>query len=161
MAAPAPQAPLSPKRVSSSSSSSSSNIPEGYTCLTSSDGRKYYMHHASGRCSLPAPPAHSPCLLRMPGSIAAAAAAASRAAQGDVVCARDRASCRRGQGGRGGEGYEAVFVLLMLALQLEQLFVSGVPREQAGGSYVASLLRMALLGVMCAYAYLWLRAKFA
>ena len=102
VAAPAPQAPLSPKRVSSSSSSSS-NIPEGYTCLTSSDGRKYYMHHASGRCSLPAPPAHSPCLLRMPGSIAAAAAAASRAAQGDVVCARDRASGRRGQGGRGGQ----------------------------------------------------------
>ena len=97
----------------------------------------------------------------MPGSIAAAAAAASGAAQGDVVCARDCASCRRGQGGRGGEGYVAVFVLLMLALQLEQLLVSGVPRQQAGGSYVASLLRMALLGVVCAYAYLWLRAKFA
>ncbi len=54
-----------------------------------------------------------------------------------------------------------MFVLLMLALQLEQLLVSGVPRQQAAGSYVASLLRMALLGVVCAYAYLWLRAKFA
>jgi hypothetical protein len=64
-------------------------------------------------------------------------------------------------GGGGGVICVALFVLLMLALQLEQLFVSGVPRQQAGGSYVASLLRMALLGVMCAYAYLWLRAKFA
>jgi len=146
VAAPAPQAPLSPKIVGSGSS----NIPEGYSCLTSSDGRKYYVHRASGRCRrTPAAPAlhalpHAPRrgTWSVPGTAQAAAEAKEVGGGGGLICV-------------------ALFVLLMLALQLEQLFVGGVPRQQAGGSYVASLLRMALLGVMCAYAYLWLRAKFA
>ena len=155
VAAPAPQAPLSPKKVSSSSSSS--NILEGYTCLTSSDGRKYYMHHASGRCSLPAPPhTHHACFACPAASPLPLPHAPRRGTWSAPGTAQAAAEAKE----VGGVNV-AVFVLLMCALQLEQLLVSGVPRQQAGGSYVASLLRMALLGVVCAYAYLWLRAKFA
>ena len=43
VAAPAPQAPPSPKKLSGST-----DALEGYACLTSANGRKYYMH-SSGR----------------------------------------------------------------------------------------------------------------
>ncbi len=53
-----------------------------------------------------------------------------------------------------------LFLLLMRALQPEQMLVSGGVRQQAGSSYVAYLVPMALLGVLFAYAYSIL-AKFA
>ena len=42
------------------------------------------------------------------------------------------------------------------APQLQQLMVEG---GQSRGVDVLSLLRLALLGILCAYAYLWLKAR--
>jgi hypothetical protein len=44
-------------------------------------------------------------------------------------------------------------------LQLQQLLAAGGSRE-TGGLDVWSLARMALLGVLFAYAYIWLRLQF-
>ena len=149
VAAPAPQAPLSPKRVGSSSN------PEGYACLTSFNGRKYYMHDASGRCMLHAPP-HLPCLLCLPCSFGSAVPSfhtpdrGTWSVPGSAQAAAEVKEVR---------GRLLMFLLLMRALQLEQMLVSGGVRQQAGSSYVAYLVPMALLGVLCAYAYSM--AKFA
>jgi hypothetical protein len=49
----------------------------------------------------------------------------------------------------------------MRRLQLDQLLAGGVAlRQAAAGSDMMSLARMALLGVLFAYAYIWLRSQF-
>jgi hypothetical protein len=48
------------------------------------------------------------------------------------------------------------------ALQLQQLLAGGGRQQQSGSSiaFYAKLVRLALLGILCAYAYMWFKKNY-